>query len=364
MNNIGLYLHIPFCITKCFYCGFFSIQYNKLIADAYITALIKEMKKFKGKSINSVYIGGGTPSSLSIEQIQRILKVINKTFNINKLKEFTFEINPDSISIDKLKLLKCFGVNRLSIGLQAVNDKTLGYLGRTHSFKSFLNIYEKARKEAFDNINIDLIYGFPCHTMNEWKQTLDTVLSLNSEHLSIYPMSLEMNTLFHKLHFNIDKNLQRNMYDKAVDMLSYNKYIHYEISSWEKGNNESIHNIAYWRNLEYIGIGAGASGYINHIRYKNIENITKYINLIKTNSINIRTENEKIDNKTYIVESIILGLRLLKIGVNIKFFKLYKQHYIALIKCLKDKTLINSAGHIKLNPQYIFISNQILLYFV
>jgi oxygen-independent coproporphyrinogen-3 oxidase len=364
MSSIGLYLHIPFCQNKCFYCGFFSVKYNKFVVDEYITALIAEMEKFKDQSICSLYIGGGTPSLLSTKQMHRILKALNKCFYLNTLKEFTCEINPDSTSIDKLKLLKSFGVNRLSIGLQSVDDKLLACLGRLHTFKSFIKIYEAARRESFNNINIDLIYGFPNHTMNVWENTLDIVLSMNTEHLSLYPMSLEINTLFYKQNFGIDNKLQRNMYDKAVKMLSYKEYIHYEISSWVKRNNESVHNVAYWNNCEYIGLGAGASGYINHVRYKNIENVTKYINLIKANNINVQIEYEEINNKTYIVEKIILGLRLLQEGVNIKFFKIYKQHYIALIKCLQNKTLINNAGQIKLNQQYVFVSNQIFLKFV
>ncbi|MDR0915477.1 MAG: radical SAM family heme chaperone HemW [Endomicrobium sp.] len=364
MANVSLYVHIPFCYSKCFYCGFFSIKYSQLIVDEYITALIKEMQHFQEQSIHSVYIGGGTPSILSIKQMQRLLNAIGKFFNLNKLQEFTFEVNPDSISIDKLKLLKSFCVNRLSIGLQSINDKLLTYLGRTYNFQLFLKIYEAARKEAFNNINIDLIYGFPKHIMNDWIQTLSTVLSLNSEHLSLYPMSIEMNTVFYKKHFNIDNKLQRKMYDIAVKMLNYNKYVHYEISSWEKRNNKSIHNVSYWNNCEYIGIGAGACGYINHIRYKNIDNVPKYISLIKTNNINVKIEHEKINKATHILESILLGLRLLENGVNIKFFKLYKQHYLALKKCLNNKTLINNAGKIKLNPKYIFVSNQILKEFV
>ncbi|MDR0890842.1 MAG: radical SAM family heme chaperone HemW [Endomicrobium sp.] len=359
----SVYLHIPFCYNKCFYCSFFSVKYNKFIVDEYVNALIKEMSLFKNQSIYSFYIGGGTPSILSTVQLQSLLKNINNVLYLNKPKEFTIELNPDSTSLDKLKILKDSGVNRLSLGLQTVHDRELKYLGRTYTFQTFINIYKLARKVGFSNINIDLIYGFPYHTTNSWRKTLDIVLTLSSEHLSIYPMMLEKNTFFYKKNLNINDNVQRNMYKYTVTKLSNYQYEHYEISNWAKKNKESLHNIHYWRNNEYIGIGAGASGYLNHTRYKNIDNILKYIDLIQRN-INPKAEVEKINKLTNRVESIILGLRLLKEGVPIKYFTEYRKHYIALKKCLLNNLLINHNGNIMLNQKYVFVCNQILLQFI
>ncbi|GMO66909.1 MAG: radical SAM family heme chaperone HemW [Endomicrobiia bacterium] len=353
----GLYIHVPFCSQKCFYCNFFSVQYNDILADKYVYALLKHAVKFKDKKIGSVYIGGGTPSVLSLGQLKKLLESLYKTFDLSRVLEFTFELNPESVSKEKLHFLREIGVNRLSIGLQSVDDISLKFLGRIHDFKNFCGVYDMARKENFCNINIDLIYGLPDQTLKEWEQIIKKTLVFDSEHLSLYPLSVEENTPFYRSNVIICDNVQRNMYDRAMEILANRRYTHYEISNWSKQNRQSFHNTNYWRNFEYVGLGAGSAGYLERRRYKNVEDISGYIDLLQ-DGCNVEIENEYIDDRIYDVETIILGLRLLDEGLDLSCFK-KPEHYNILLECLKDKTLKIKDGKVSLAKKYVFIFNQI-----
>jgi oxygen-independent coproporphyrinogen-3 oxidase len=359
---LGLYIHIPFCKQKCLYCNFFSVKYDAVLVDKYIDALIDYAVQFKNKKVDSIYIGGGTPSILSLKQIRKLLEALSNIFSLSKMQEFTFELNPESTSEAKLKILKNYGVNRLSIGLQSVEDKSLKFLGRIHGFKTFCNVYDMALKEGFYNINIDLIYGLPGQRMQDWENALEKVLLLNSQHLSLYPLSIEQSTYFFEAGISTNENIQRDMYDETIKILAENGYNHYEVSNWAKRNRESFHNSNYWHNFEYIGLGAGASGYFERRRYKNVENVQKYISLIK-NGVDLKTESEYIDDKLYQTETIILGLRLLNEGVNIDCF-INEKHCVTLSECLKNKTLEKENNKIKLAKKYVFVFNQIASKFI
>ncbi|MDR1052480.1 MAG: radical SAM family heme chaperone HemW [Endomicrobium sp.] len=361
MNDLGLYIHIPFCKKKCNYCNFFSVNYNFFLCDLYIESIKYESIKFYGKKIKSIYVGGGSPSILSLNQIKKIFIILEKTFDLSAVREITFELNPESTTIDKLYLLKDFGVNRLSIGMQCTEDKFLFFLGREHSFKTFCKIYDMTRKIGFNNVNIDLIYGFNNQTINSWEKTIKTVLYFDAEHLSLYPLSIEKNTFFYRNGMVIDDFTQRHMYDIASEFLE-KKYIHYEISNWAKKNMESFHNSNYWRNFEYIGIGAGASGYFKKFRYKNIENVEKYIKLI-INNFDVRVENEYINDIIYETEKIILGLRLLNDGVSINSFR-NLEHKKSVLMCLKKKMLKKEKNKVKLVKDYVFLFNQVASNFI
>jgi oxygen-independent coproporphyrinogen-3 oxidase len=336
--------------------------------------------RFKNKKISSIYIGGGTPSVLSLEQIRKLLQMLNENFNLSEIREFTFELNPESASKDKLHLLKQFKVNRLSIGLQSVEDSNLNFLGRIHDFKTFCDVYDTARKIGFDNISIDLIYGLPKQTVKDWEKILSRVLTFSCEHLSLYPLSVEEGAPFYKTGIVTDDNIQRDMYDKTVEILAKNGYIHYEISNWAKQGRESFHNSNYWHNFEYIGIGAGASGYLERNRYKNIENIEEYIKLClslentelqNTVTVSLKSscgnlleiEKEFINDELYKSEKIVLGLRLLNEGIDINCFDDQK-HQAMLLECLKDKTLEKYNNKIKLAEESVFVFNQIVLKFM
>ena len=333
------------------------MQYNDILADKYIYVLLKHAVKFKGKKIDSVYIGGGTPSVLSLRQLQKLLQSLYKIFDLSRVLEFTFELNPESVSKEKLHFLREIGVNRLSVGLQSVDDMSLKFLGRMHDFKTFCDVYDIARKENFDNINIDLIYGLPGQTLEDWEQIIKKILLFNSEHLSLYPLSVEEDTPFYRNNVIIRDDVQRNMYDQSTEILANKRYIHYEISNWSKQNRESFHNMNYWRNFEYIGLGAGSAGYLERKRYKNVEDVSRYIDLLK-NGCNTEISNEYINDKIYSVETIILGLRLLDEGLDVSCFK-KPEHYNILLGCLKDKTLKIKDEKIKLAKKYVFVFNQI-----
>jgi oxygen-independent coproporphyrinogen-3 oxidase len=346
------------------------------LSNRYIDALIEHARQFKNENIHSIYIGGGTPSVLSSEQIQKLLQVLRDIFNLSTIQEFTFELNPESTSKEKLHILKQLGVNRLSIGLQSAEDKSLKFLGRMHDFKTFCYVYDAARKEGFTNINIDLMYGLPKQTLKDWKQVLRKTLLFNSEHLSLYPLSMEESTPLYKNGITTSDDIQRDMYDESMKILANNGYSHYEISNWSKKERESFHSTNCWRNLEYIGLGAGASGYLKRRRYKNIENIEKYIELCSSlqvaegnyfkqygNLLFLEAENEYIDDTLYKTESVMLGLRLLNEGININCFNNPK-HYAVLLECLKSKMLKRKNDRIKLAKEYVFVFNQIVLKFM
>ena len=359
---LGLYIHIPFCRQKCFYCNFFSVTYEKDLADKYIDALIKHSLDFKDIALDSVYIGGGTPSILSSKQIERLLACINDRFDLSKFFEFTFELNSDSVTLEKLNILKNYKVNRLSIGLQSNDDKVLNLLGRAHNFKNFCDIYDVARQVGFNNISIDLIYGIAGQTVNDWQNTLVEILKFDSDNLSLYPLSIEEDTLFYKKGIVTNEYIQRDMYDVSVDLLERNGYEHYEISNWAKHGKESFHNTNYWRNFEYIALGAGASGYLNRIRYKNVSNIKKYIELIN-NKLDVQIEKEYIDDKLYSFEYIMLGLRLLKEGVNIKHFDNSHSQFM-LKEFINKKMLVKNGSIIKFAKCYEFLFNEIVSNFI
>lgn len=358
----GLYVHIPFCKKKCFYCDFFSVEYSEYISSQYIEAVSKQSVQYKGSRIDTIYIGGGTPSVLTDQQIEKLLDSLRYNFNTGGLKEFTFELNPESVTKDKLKILKSYGVDRLSMGLQSVDNGLLKKIGRVHDLEMFVRAYDTSRKEGFTNFNLDLIYGLPGQSLADWEKNLQVVFDLGCEHVSLYPLSIEEGTLFYSSGVNIDDNLQREMYETAVNFFSGKGFNHYEISNWSKRGKESLHNSNYWRNFEYIGLGAGASGYENRFRYSNTENIEKYIDLAAKN-LSVKEENDFIDEASYEAEAIMLGLRLLDEGVDIKTFKNHSSLAV-LERLLQEKMLKNDSGKIKLPENAVFTSNHIMSQFM
>jgi len=351
----GLYIHIPFCKRKCFYCDFISFNYDERKADDYIKALFKESRKYKKEKISTVYIGGGTPSMLSADQLQALIDGIKKNFDISEIEEFTVELNPESASAEKLKLLYDNKISRISFGLQSSNDEELKILGRLHTYNEFLNAYSNARNTGFDNISIDLMYGIETQSAESWQKTLDTVLKLNPDHISLYPLTIEKYTPFYNQNKKVDYDLQGIMYNAACEKLKDSGFTHYEISNWAKDGKFSKHNILYWKNKEYIGLGASASSYYKRQRYKNILNADIYIkNLQCAQSCVLETEN--IDDSLYKTETIMLGLRLSE-GVDLSLFN-HKQQ--TLYKYLKQDLLVIRDGKVCLTEKGFWVSNSII----
>lgn len=305
MDNLGLYVHIPFCKRKCIYCDFTSFCNKDNYIEKYIETLKKEIKDSKNKALNNkistIYIGGGTPSYIDSKYIVEILDVIKENFNIcEDCVETTIEVNPGTIEAkEKLQNYLQAGINRLSIGLQATDNDLLQTIGRIHKYEDFLNTYNLAREVGFKNINVDLMLGLPNQTLEMLQESVSKIIELEPEHISIYSLIVEEDTpIKEKIDKGIlklpDEDLERKMYWKVKTMLETAGYVHYEISNFAKKNYESKHNKSCWEQEEYIGFGLAAHSYFNGQRYSNTENLEQYIEDFNKKTINeIQTEESK-----------------------------------------------------------------------
>ena len=373
MKEISLYIHIPFCKNKCMYCDFPSFAGKDNLRDRYVAALIKEIKmKAEQYIIKTVFIGGGTPTYLTLEEMDMLLSAIDKLKFADDY-EFTVECNPGTLTFEKLKLMKDRKVNRLSIGLQSTNNSLLKTLGRIHDYKTFEENYNLARKAGFDNINVDLMFGLPDQKVSDWIETLEDIVKLNPEHISAYSLIIEEGTPFYNMYNNDRLNLpseddEREMYHSAKRILEQNGYHQYEISNFAKQGRECIHNEVYWMLDEYLGCGSAASSYVNGNRYKNEENIEKYINDIENDTTSVEEEihNSLDDNME---EFMFMGLRMTR-GVCEKTFEkkfgvkidtIYKD---VIDKHINEKLLVRENGRIYLTAKGIELSNYVMSDFI
>ena len=290
-KDLELYIHIPFCIKKCNYCDFLSFPSSAEDREEYIRCLVKEIEKtgivlndiLNNKDtyqVRSIFIGGGTPSLLSGNQIKNIMQVVQKYFLIKEEAEITMEANPGTLTKKNLSAYKDAGINRLSMGLQSADNSCLYLLGRIHTWEEFLKNYELARKAGFENINIDLMSGLPGQTMSIYKKTLEKVMALRPEHISAYSLILEEGTPFYEskeIHKKIpNEEADREMYQFTKEILAENGYDRYEISNYALKGKECIHNLGYWSGVPYIGFGLGASSYFEGTRFSNERNLEHY----------------------------------------------------------------------------------------
>lgn len=367
-NEIGIYVHIPFCKQKCYYCDFVSYCNKDDKIEPYIKTLIKEIEMQNIKSnINTIYIGGGTPSYIDSKYITEIMDKIKKK-NVIENVEITIEVNPGTVTRGKLEDYKNSGINRLSIGLQTANNKLLKQIGRIHNYEEFLETYKIAREVGFNNINVDLILGLPNQRIQDLKNSLDEVIKLSPEHISVYSLIIEDGTPIKtqiengKLQLP-DEETERNMYWYVKNTLELNGYKHYEISNFAKNGYESKHNMNCWNQDEYIGFGISAHSYRNITRYSNTDNINEYIRNIKSDSPEknrIIHEVQKLEDTEK--EFMLLGLRKID-GVSISEFKdrfgdnpiyLYRNE----LKKLSDENLIKvDENNIKLTNKGIDLAN-------
>lgn len=355
----SVYIHIPFCKSICAYCDFTKILYNKNLVNSYLDALKNEIDDFYEKEkVDTLYIGGGTPSCLSLEELDK-LRVITDSFNFSHNLEFTFECNIEDISYDLLLKLKELGVNRLSIGIESFNKCKLEFMNRKADYKSALEKINLARNLGFNNINLDLMYGIPGERLTDLKKDLKEILKLEPEHISTYSLIIEDNTMCKiRNDENIDEIEEVRMYEYIVSKLNRKGYIHYEVSNFAKPGFKSLHNLTYWNNEEYYGFGLGASGYIKGFRYENTKNIEKYNSNEYKKSENLVSNQEKMDNE------IMLGLRKME-GISLQeFFDKYgvnMQDVYPITPLVKNRELIYKNGYISINPKYIYVMNEILL---
>ena len=326
MKKIGVYIHIPICKQKCYYCDFISFAKKEEIQERYIKALKKEIEDFIQKNqdiqISTIYIGGGTPSYIDSKYIEKILSLFNK----KNLIESTIEVNPGTVNKEKLEAYKKAGINRLSIGLQSTSNRLLKQIGRIHKFEDFLNTYNLAKNIGFNNINVDLMIGLPNQNIADIKKSLEEVVKLNPTHISVYSLIIEENTpiaqMVEKGELNLpDEEEERNMYWYVKNFLELQGYNHYEISNFSKKGYESKHNLDCWEQKEYVGFGLAAHSYINKIRYSNTEDLEKYIKNCEESRFNEnKTIQEKQNHFTQEQEYMLLGLRKIN-GVSIQNFK-------------------------------------------
>lgn len=372
-KEISIYIHLPFCHKKCPYCHFLSFEVKDNLISDYLNALSLEMKYYKDNysplDIKTIYIGGGTPSLLNIRQIDKLFSVIRQNLCFDKGIEISFESNPKSLDIKKLMLLKSLGVNRLSIGAQSFKDYELKFLGRIHSSKDIYHSFALSRKAGFENINFDFIFALPGQTMEDLIKSLTSAVKLGVEHVSLYNLTIEKgSSWFKNKKIKLpDNDIDFKLYQKAINFLIENKYIHYEISNFSKKGQFCKHNTTYWKNEEYVGLGLGAHSYFNSKRYSQTENLKYYINNpIPKNIINsIQTLSE--ENKRQ--ETMFLNLRLLK-GLNINLFKKqynYDPYYFfnQQIKELKGLKLIKEKdNYLKLSRRGLYLANEVFEKFI
>lgn len=332
-ENIGIYIHIPFCKKKCFYCDFVSYENKDNLIQEYIDAVCLEILQnaeiLSEYNISTIYFGGGTPSLIKVEYIEKILNTLKLFVTDEKeINEITIEVNPNSASLDKLEKYYNLGINRLSIGLQSTHDKILRNIGRLHTFNDFKDVLKNANAVGFKNISVDLIYPLPGLNLSGFKETLNSVIKLKDEfnikHISVYNLEVHENT---RLDFLLKEGFvslcnedeEYKMREELNKRLQDNGFVKYEISNYAYPGFESKHNLCYWNQEKYIGFGVNASSFFNLKRYRNTSNIDKYIDGIKNNK-NIVVETEELDKLSLMKEYIILKLRL-STGVEISEFK-------------------------------------------
>lgn len=369
-KEIGVYVHIPFCKRKCYYCDFISFCEKDELQEKYINTVIQEIEDFfnlnKNVKIKTIYIGGGTPSFIDGKYIEKIMN----TFNKEGVVEATIEVNPGSASLEKLKKYKECGINRLSIGLQSTEDRLLKKIGRIHNYNDFLATYNLAREVGFDNINVDLMIGLPGQTIEDVKSSLNKVIDLNPSHISVYSLIVEENTIIYNLIEQNkivlpDEELERNMYWYVKNYLELGGYEHYEISNFAKNGKKSLHNLDCWNQKEYVGFGVSAHSYLNRKRFCNIGVLEEYIKDFK-NTKEVQEVQSFYETKQ---EYMLLGLRKIK-GVCISDFKnkfgenpifLFKNE---LNKLIEEDLLEITTNNIKLTNKGLNFANLVWEEFV
>lgn len=361
--NRGLYIHFPFCEKKCNYCDFYSLADMRLKGD-YITALIREMEKFRNEKIDTVFFGGGTPSLFSPSSLERVLRAIHDTFKVTNDAEITLEGNPMSIgSLDKLSAFKSLGINRLSLGVQSFSDVELSALGRGHSSDEAVRTVEEGAKH-FDNISLDLMFGIPHQSEESFKKSLDTALTLPISHISLYALSVEENTVFGRkvkkgesLHL---PDTDREMYLSACHTLKGAGFEHYEISNFAKEGCRSRHNMKYWNAEEYIGIGASAHSYFKGERYAYPRSVKGFIEGAEREEVYENTPEDRVE------EFVMLSLRLSD-GLDLErlegeFGITPDDSFFALIKELEKHGLLKQKNNrVALTDEGFFVSNSVIV---
>jgi oxygen-independent coproporphyrinogen-3 oxidase len=362
-SELGIYIHIPFCKSKCIYCNFVSVTDIKLI-EKYFSYLVKEIEMYKNILKNSkiitIYIGGGTPSYVHNKYIEKIIMKIKEYNNLSDILEFTIEVNPGTVDKEKLNAYKAIGINRISIGLQSTNNEMLKMLGRIHDYEEFIESYKLARQVGFKNISIDLMFGLPNQTIEIFNESIDKVIKLNPEHISAYSLNIEKTTkLYEMIQRGVlpspSEDVDRLMYNHLISKLEENDYYLYEISNFSKIGFESKHNLVYWKRKNYLGLGIAAHGFVGNKRYGNEISFINYFNKIDEFKKPIY-EFSEINNDESLFEEIMLGLRLSR-GINYK--KINKKYNIDFLEKLKNEIIeLKKEKLIEINGDFLKVTKK------
>ena len=375
MKLLELYIHIPFCVKKCAYCDFLSGPSDEESREKYIELLCAEIDACKGKveeyQVSTVFFGGGTPSILYGNQIEKIMSKLREVFVFAKDAEISIEMNPGPVTEEKLAAYKKAGINRLSIGLQSVHDEGLKMLGRIHTYDEFLHSYKMAREAGFENINIDLISAIPGQTVESWAKTLQTIVNLQPEHISAYSLIIEEGTPFYEKYgegSGVDllpsEDDEREMYWQTKQILHEAGYERYEISNYAKAGRECRHNIGYWERTPYLGFGIGAASLFEETRYANPSNIEEY-----RMSFDEKFKAEKLSTEERMEEFMFLGLRMMR-GISKERFAMefdvnIEEVYGEQIEKLKKLELLEeNSDRIYLTEKGIDVSNSVFVEFM
>lgn len=366
------YVHIPFCTQICYYCDFSKVFIKNQPVDDYLRALVEEFNRYDIKRLKTLYMGGGTPTAITAEQLDYILNELTRHLDLNYLEEFTIEANPGDLTPDKIEVLKKSAVNRVSLGVQTFNDKHLKQIGRSHNEAQIYSTINHLKESGFDNISIDLIYALPGQTLDQVKENVAKALALDIPHLSLYSLILEHHTVFMnkmrrgKLNLPTE-DLEAEMFEYIIGEMENNGFEHYEISNFTKPGFESRHNLMYWDNVEYFGCGAGASGYLDGIRYRNRGPIQHYLKGVREG--NSRLSEEKLSLNEMIEEEFFLGLRK-KTGVSIsnfekKFNVSFDDLYGSIVMELREKGLLSQDKDvIRMTKKGLFLGDTVAEKFI
>ncbi|MGT2907164.1 radical SAM family heme chaperone HemW [Streptococcus dentiloxodontae] len=366
------YVHIPFCTQICYYCDFSKVFIKNQPVDAYLQALIREFDSYKIEQLRTLYIGGGTPTAITAEQLDYLLSHLTRNLDLTLLEEFTIEANPGDLTSEKIAVLKNSAVNRVSLGVQTFNDRHLRQIGRGHNQAQIYESIDSLKQAGFDNISIDLIYALPGQSMEDVRENVAKALALDIPHLSLYSLILEHHTVFMnkmrrgKLHLPTE-DAEAEMFDYIIRTLEENGFEHYEISNFTKPGMESRHNLMYWNNEEYYGVGAGASGYVDGIRYRNRGPIQHYLQGVAAG--NPRLEEEVLTQKEMMEEEFFLGLRK-KSGVSksrfeSKFGFSFKERYGQIVADLEAQGLLKEDNdRIRMTKKGLFLGDTVAEHFI
>lgn len=368
MKKLGIYVHIPFCKRKCNYCDFYSIKWDREVEDRYIKSLVKEINSYNGMEyvVDTIFFGGGTPTIIKHENIERVIQEIKSTFKVDKNSEITIEANPNTLTYENLSMYKKTGINRLSIGVQSLNNEILANIGRLHNSEEALLAIKRAKESGYENINIDVMFNIPGQTTEDMKETVNKIIYEDVKHISFYSLKLEKGTpmyIMEKNHkiFMPEENIEREMYYTGRKIMEDRKIYQYEISNFAKEGFECKHNLKYWNQEEYIGFGPSAHSFLNNERYSNISNINEFCNNAEKNIFN-RNIHESLNDEALEFEYIMLKLRLTD-GLNLNIFKqkfnvdFNKKYYKQIEYLIENKLLIYNEENIKLTQLGMDVSN-------